>query len=321
VIDFRYHVISIVAIFLALATGIALGAGPLGSKLSDGLVGQANRDRETVEEQRLQLADAGRINDFNQAFAVGVDNRVLEGLLKGTQVTVFTLPGAENRTVDRVVENLQTADAEVVAEVSIAPALLDPANRTTALNLSSQVLARVDGVPAVDEAASYEVVGYAMAEGLLATAPGGSPVDAKAQEIQGAFAGADYLVYDGEVTRRGGLAVVIGGEPAEGADPASGEIVTALVDAMDTQSGGVVLAGPLSSTLEGGPLRVLRDGDVADDVSSVDMVDTPAGQVITVLAAAEQAAGATGHYGTGEAAEQVVPEIPEPGDNADGEAG
>src|SRR5690606_24498715 len=32
VIDFRYHVISIVAIFLALATGIALGAGPLGEE-------------------------------------------------------------------------------------------------------------------------------------------------------------------------------------------------------------------------------------------------------------------------------------------------
>ena len=63
-------------------------------------------------------------------------------------------------------------------------------------------------------------------------------------------------------------------------------------------------------TARGGPVRTLRDSDVADNVSSVDMVDTPAGQVITAIALAEQAAGDSGHYGIGEAADQVVPEIP-----------
>jgi hypothetical protein len=33
VIDFRYHIVSIVSIFLALAVGIVLGAGPLQGRL------------------------------------------------------------------------------------------------------------------------------------------------------------------------------------------------------------------------------------------------------------------------------------------------
>jgi hypothetical protein len=310
VIDFRYHVISIVAIFLALATGIALGAGPLGSRLSDGLVGQFNRSNEKVEEQRVQLTEAERVDDFNEAFANGVDSRVLEGLLTGSEVTVFTLPDADNRTVERVVDALQMSGAELVAEVAMSPALLDPANRTTAENLSTQVLDGVEGVPTVDEAGSYELVGYAIAHGLLATSQGGTTSDITSQEIQSAFETAEYLTYEGDITRRGGLAVVVAGEPDPETDGAAGEILTALMDSMDTLSGGVVLAGPLSSAVEGGPVRALRDSDVAEDVSSVDMVDTPAGQVITAIALAEQAADGVGHYGIGEAADQVVPEIP-----------
>jgi hypothetical protein len=235
---------------------------------------------------------------------------VLEGLLTGSEVTVFTMPEADNRTVERVVDALQMSGAELVAEVAMSPALLDPANRTTAENLSTQVLDGVEGVPTVDEAGSYELVGYAIAHGLLATSQGGTTSDITSQEIQSAFETAEYLTYEGDITRRGGLAVVVAGEPDPETDGAAGEILTALMDSMDTLSGGVVLAGPLSSAVEGGPVRALRDSDVAEDVSSVDMVDTPAGQVITAIALAEQAADGVGHYGIGEAADQVVPEIP-----------
>jgi hypothetical protein len=36
-IDFRYHLVSIVSIFLALAVGIVLGAGPLKGELGNTL--------------------------------------------------------------------------------------------------------------------------------------------------------------------------------------------------------------------------------------------------------------------------------------------
>ena len=39
-IDFRYHVVSLISVFLALAVGIALGAGPLKETIGDTLTGQ-----------------------------------------------------------------------------------------------------------------------------------------------------------------------------------------------------------------------------------------------------------------------------------------
>jgi hypothetical protein len=36
-IDFRYHLVSLVSVFIALAVGIVLGAGPLKDPISEGL--------------------------------------------------------------------------------------------------------------------------------------------------------------------------------------------------------------------------------------------------------------------------------------------
>ena len=36
-IDFRYHLVSIISIFMALAVGIVLGAGPLQGQIGDTL--------------------------------------------------------------------------------------------------------------------------------------------------------------------------------------------------------------------------------------------------------------------------------------------
>ena len=41
-IDFRYHLVSIVSIFLALAVGIVLGAGPLKEDLGNTLTREVN---------------------------------------------------------------------------------------------------------------------------------------------------------------------------------------------------------------------------------------------------------------------------------------
>jgi len=306
-INFRYHVVSIVAIFLALATGVALGSGPLRSTLSDGLAGQASRDRQTVEEQRVQLARSQQLNDFNQSFINGVDDRLLPGVLNRTGVTLFTLPGAPNSAVDGVVEDLETAGAVVVGEVAVSSALLDPVNRTTAENLATDVLRGIDGLPNIEAAGSYEVVGYAMAQGLLAATPIGAANDPASQQIQGAFEGAGYLSYDGGVRRRGGLALIVAGEPDPDADPAQAEVLTAMLDSMDFLSAGVVLVGPLESSQEGGYLQTLRDSDVADRVSTVDVVDQAAGQAVTVMALVEQAAKGAGHYGIGQGADQVMP--------------
>jgi hypothetical protein len=311
VIDFRYHLVSLVAVFLALASGVALGSGPLGAELSDGLLGEADKDRETIEAQRLELSAANQVADFNDAFASAVDGSVLDGLLDGTTVTVFALPDANSATVEAVIEELQVAGADVVGQVGVATALVDATNRTTAQNLATEVLRGVEGVPTVEEAGSYEVVGYAIAQGLLATELPGAPVDAKAQEIQSAFEGAEYLTYDGgDVTRRGGLAVVVAGDAKTKGGQAQGEVLAAMLDSMDSMSGGLVLAGPLETQQAPGFIAGLLNSDATSHVSTVDMVETVAGRIVTVLALAEQAGESSGHYGAGAGADQVLPKLP-----------
>ena len=61
VIDFRYHLVSLVSIFLALAVGIVLGAGPLKERLGNTLTGEvtaaaAGQDRPAGRPHRRRSA-------------------------------------------------------------------------------------------------------------------------------------------------------------------------------------------------------------------------------------------------------------------------
>ena len=57
-IDFRYHLVCIVSIFLALAVGIVLGAGPLQGELGDTLTNEVAGLRQDKAQLNAQLSDA-----------------------------------------------------------------------------------------------------------------------------------------------------------------------------------------------------------------------------------------------------------------------
>ena len=69
-----------------------------------------------------------------------------------------------------------------------------------------------------------------------------------------------------------------------------------------------MLAGPTASARAGGQVKAVRD-DVAaaGDVSTVDSLGRTAGEVVTIMALAGQAAGKTGHYGAVDAADGAMP--------------
>ena len=54
-IDFRYHLVSLISVFLALAVGIALGAGPLKETIGDTLTGQVEQLRAEKDALRAEL--------------------------------------------------------------------------------------------------------------------------------------------------------------------------------------------------------------------------------------------------------------------------
>ncbi|MDQ3627357.1 MAG: copper transporter [Actinomycetota bacterium] len=319
-IDFRYHVVSIVAIFLALATGIALGAGPLGDEISGGLVNEAERDRAEKEELRTDLEQAAAVSEYNDEFSEAVAPTVLDNRLGTHSVMLMTLPGADADTVDALGAAVERAGGTVAGEVGISEELLDPANRTTAQSLATQVLAGTEGTPSLQDATSYEIVGFAVGRGLLTTVPGGSGLDAKSQEIRSAFEGSGFLSYEGEPSTRGSLLLVVAGSPQDIPEAGVDELTSSLVGAMDSVAVGTVVAGPTEAAEAGGAVSAVRDNEAADTVSTVDVAQIAAGQVATMLALAQQAIDETGQYGVGDGADDSVPEIaaPEPGAAGEG---
>ncbi|MDQ3165954.1 MAG: copper transporter [Actinomycetota bacterium] len=305
-IDFRYHLISIVAIFLALAVGIALGAGPLKGGLDQQLVNQAEQDREDKVALRAELDQLGLTAGFQDDFAQAVAPDLLDSRLEGRTVAVVLLPGADPDIAAALADDAAEAGGTVTGTIQVQPGLVDPQNRQVAEGLATSVLDGVSGGPDIAGASSYQLVGYSLARGFLSTRPQGAPVDVAAQTAAASYREAGYVTTERDVQRRAGLAVVITAEP-EQFEPGQDELVTTLVQAMDAASGGVVVAGSASSGVEGGYVQVIRSSDVAQEVSTVDVADTAAGRVATVLALAEQAAGRAGQYGSADAADGALP--------------
>ncbi|WP_406287859.1 copper transporter [Embleya sp. NBC_00896] len=125
-IDFRYHVVSIIAVFLALSVGLVLGASFLKEAAVSGLDTQVQdlaRNNEGLRRE-LDRANAG------QKYLNGVINTVSPALvdrrLAGHKAVVVALPGADTKLTDSMVKLLDSADATVTGQVTIKGAWTDP---------------------------------------------------------------------------------------------------------------------------------------------------------------------------------------------------
>jgi len=116
------------------------------------------------------------------------------------------------------------------------------------------------------------------------------------------------LTHDGDISQRANLAVIVAGPPGDDPQVGQGELLAIMAQAMDSLSGGVVVAGPIAAAGDNGYVTAVRDSDASDSVSTVDVADRPSGQIVTVMALAQQADGAVGQYGAADSADAVMPE-------------
>ena len=82
-IDFRYHIVSIVAIFFALGAGVVLGAGPLKGTGSEIVASQAERDRQQLADTRQQLSDLKALDKYRDDYVAKVTAGLTDGKLTG----------------------------------------------------------------------------------------------------------------------------------------------------------------------------------------------------------------------------------------------
>ena len=120
-IKLRTHIISLTAVFLALGIGLVLGSTFLDRTFVDALDAQVRRLNDRVDQRTEEVEALNRVIDeqtlTEEAAADAGYEQLLAGQLTDAQVVVLANRGIDEDQVDRTVEVLQAADAEVPAVV------------------------------------------------------------------------------------------------------------------------------------------------------------------------------------------------------------
>lgn len=309
----RYVLAVLAAALFTLALGIALGGGPLQAPVQSAVAAEPDVQGDGGEVTPAELAQRNRrlsrAQEYGSAFVDAVAPETLAGKLSGRSVVVLSLPGVPSQQADAVGEGVEAAGGKVTSSLSVGKDLVDPTARALVDELSSRLVPEIDNVDVPEDTPVYTRLGTVMSRALLTTGDGGVAMDDTGRSVFNTFTTA-RLLRGPEPQQRASLAVVVlpeGGRTSP-TTAARGTILTEMATAMDEAGDGVVVAGPPSSAERGGLLAALRAAPGASErVSSVDTVDTSAGQAVSVLALAEQAGGSTGHYGIAGSADAVMP--------------
>lgn len=295
-ISLRYHVVSLAAVFLAIAVGVVLGASGVSDRLlgavttkADDLTGQLQQ----ITAQRDALATAQRADD---EFARRIAPAAVRGTLQGEKVALVTV-GADGPTRDAVVGLLKQAGASVTGTVGLTPAVTDAARADQLRQLTGTLLPTGAQLPTASDTGS--LLGGLL--GSVLTGPNGKAAvtGTPAASVYTGLSTAGFVAA-GDPPAPADLVLVLTGGALTGVDASDGAaVVMRMAAQLDRAGGGTVLAGAAGSADATGAVGVARaDPTVTAVVSTVDDVQTGAGQVGTVLALREQADGHAGRYGT-----------------------
>jgi hypothetical protein len=294
----RHLVLAFLAALLALALGLALGAGPVIGRSDASRTARDTRLADRVAALQGRVADLESGARIDAKVVAALAGPLTRGRLEGHSVVLVRTPGARNRLVRHTRAALLSAGASLTGELRITPTYLDPDKATAPLeDLALRLVPpNVEFDPG---STAIERVGTVLARSTVATEPPDDPDPDGAEVIAGLDElGAVHL--DGDPGRQAELAVVVTGEQERSsAQPA----LTALVRALGTGGGGAVVAGPGRAPSAVGWWRT---GDLGG-ASSVDSLDSGAGQVALVLSLVELLHGGRGDYGSGTGATAVLP--------------
>jgi hypothetical protein len=333
VIDFRYHLVSIVAVFLALTVGLVLGTTMLQDPLLNTLQSETADLRSQSEDLRVERDTADQVNAGADRMAEAVAEETLAGLLTGLGVVVVTSPGADTETADALAGRVEQAGGEVVGRVQITEAFLDGGNATFVDELALQIAQDPQDL----SGSPHEKAGAEIGRALAAPADEDSSADGsgegeaspspdpseRAEEGGGqdpsavleAFSEGGLITVEGDPAESSDAVVLVapsGGASPEGQDPqAANAVLNTITTALHQEVGATVVAGDGPSARGDGMLAQARAAEAA--FSTVDVASRTMGEVITVLALAENLTDAGGAYGIGEGVGGFLPDpLPEP---------
>lgn len=305
-INFRYHVVSLTAVFLALAIGLVVGTAALNGPVADSLKDQVqalNRDNSNLRDQQNQYRD-----ELNRAqdFAAEVSPALLNGKLAGRRVLVVALPGSQDYA-DQVISMLTVAGGTVSAKVTVQDKFFDPLNDVELLDLAEQ--ASQPTVPA--EGLPFNSDGVETSSALLAYALQRQTQEVAANDLTAvltAYSRPGYIAVDDEAGGDAEATVVVSGLPPVDKDAARKSRSAVTLTTQFGKDRPLVVAGDGAG--EGNLVAAVRaDPALVREISTVDNASTTQGQLATALTVVERVVqDKVGQYGLTAGATSLVPQ-------------
>jgi Copper transport outer membrane protein, MctB len=305
-INFRYHIVSLMAVFIALSVGIAVGVS-LSPSVDQGLLQQAAQDRKQVTDLRAELDRRKALDDYRNAYDEQVGAAVTAGVLNGQRVAVVAMPEAPADVLRNVSNAVVGAGGSVVRNVKVNAEAFD----TTKTEDVSGALADYAGPLGLNDTMSPATrLGVALGRSIGSKEP--EDRDALAIAVGESLEKRGLVTISKESAAQAQLILVVTA-PALDPRPTPEELAAHVqFDVGLTTRAGVVLAGPNSKDIEGTDVLAARsDPTAVDSLSTVDVADLSSGVTTVVLAGKERLLGRPAqHYGALTKADAPLPDLP-----------
>lgn len=275
-IDMRYHVISLVAVFLALGIGMLLGT----TLVERGLIAEQKSQIASLKTtfEDIKTKNAALHNDLDAYTRYADESRpyMVTNMLPGRSYAIIASKNPDEKSVGKITEGLTAAGAGVPVIITMSPSSVY-ADPTVAANLASlfQIPANGD----LKGRVFAEVVNQlhsATNTGILVT-----------------------LQQLGVIQMRGSVAGPLSGAVMLGAVEAGAMDKTDVPLIKTFVAGGFGLVGVTGGSSEDAVLLLYKK----NGISTVDHVDTAPGQVALDMVMD----GKPGNYGSGTAATRMLP--------------
>ena len=255
----RSYAVSLTAVLLALATGVALGAGPLDDTRSDASTGP-------------KTVTTAPDSTYADTFAASVGPRLYAHGLSRRPVALVTMPGADPATVTALTSQIKAAGGQVSATYAVQSQLVDPEQKslvdTLGIQLAKQVRGRID-----PKASTYPRIGQLVAVAVAGTGKTAMSADDDAAAVRQSLVAARLLTVPPGDPQTAPLVLLVMGRPVDQA------IADGLVTGLAARARGVVAVSPTRDATVTG----MHTDGVTRHVTTVDGSETSAGRVAAVL--------------------------------------
>ncbi|MFG3303189.1 copper transporter [Micromonospora chersina] len=312
-INFRYHVVSLTAVFLALAIGLVVGTAALNGPVADSLKERVNGLSKDNSLMRQSVNNLQKELDMEEDFAAEMAQVVLPGKLSGRRVLVLSLPSGRDHT-EGVVKMLQLAGANVTGRIDVQDKFINPDSNNNLLELAVTA-ARPNSVPTAGLPGNGHGVetSSALLASVLLDRPQGQPAvaDADRRAVVQQYVTSGYLTSENKISGAAEAVVLVSGQPyVDKFSAEKDESVVKIAEQFD-RTGAIVVAGMGSAG--GNVVSVVRgDPVLAQTISTVDNANTVQGQLVTSLALVQKLTEKkAGQYGVGDNAAALLPKLPQ----------